>query len=138
MRYAKVNELVGKTLVAVEVSRDRDEITFRCADGAVYRMLHDQECCEVVLIEDICGDLGWLVDSPILIAEERTFSGNCKDVEGYSDYVESCTWTFYVIGTARGVVTIRWYGVSNGYYSESVSFIEIIETERGDQQCADK
>jgi hypothetical protein len=82
-------------------------------------MHHSQECCESVYIEDICGDLEDLIDTPILVAEERT-----QDDEGDS-YGGDAMWTFYELRTIKGSVTIRWHGSSNGYYSISVSFVKL-------------
>lgn len=118
---SKFSDLVGKTLTALEVSENKDEIKFACSDGSVYYMNHSQDCCESVLIEDITGDLADLVDSPILQAEEST---NTNDTMGKNVY-ESFTWTFYRISTAKGLVVLRWFGESNGYYSESVDFTKV-------------
>ena len=121
------SDLVGKTLAAADVSDYRDLITFRTTEGEVYEMFHDQDCCENVTIEDICGDLQALVgDGAILSAEEVTN----VDEPPIGDYVESYTWTFYHIRTMHNTVTIRWYGESNGYYSESVSIEKYAKGER--------
>lgn len=121
---AKVEDLIGKTLSKVAVEQgglDNDEIVFTCDDGVQYTMRHDQDCCEGVTIEDICGDIKDLVGSPILLAEEVTHIG--EDPEGVPHPGEmSFTWTFYKFATMKGYITIRWYGESNGYYSEDVSF----------------
>lgn len=114
---ANVSDLIGKTLKDIEVAGQDESIIFYCDDGVKYIMHHCQECCECVSIEDICGNIKDLIGSPITMAEEETNSDNPKD-----EYNESFTWTFYKLATSKGYVTIRWYGKSNGYYSESVYF----------------
>lgn len=118
--------MVGKTLVSVVKNSDNDELLFETTDGGKYRMYHSQDCCEGVTIDDICGDLEDLIGSPILVAEEAISEGKNPDGVPVPDYQDSFTWTFYKIDTAKGGVTIRWYGNSNGYYSESVDFEKVI------------
>lgn len=110
------NELLGKTLTEVQASDD--EIRFMCSDGSEYRQFHDQNCCESVSVEEVIGDWADLIGSPILVANETSNS----DQGPRGEYDESYTWTFYKLDTAKGGVTIRWYGHSNGYYSERVDF----------------
>ena len=107
------SELVGKTLTNVLVDNYEDTITFVLNSGEEYSLYHDQDCCEDVNIEDVNGDLMDLVNTPILVAEERTSE---------DDSAECGMWTFYTLRTIKGSVDIRWYGSSSGYYSVSVSF----------------
>ena len=117
---ANVNELVGKILT--KVVRNGDEsLTFYCEDGSVYSMYHDQDCCESVEIDDLNGDLEDLVGSPVTYAEELTN----VDEKGKGEYEDSYTWTFYKFATVKGWVDVKWYGCSNGYYSESVTFTKV-------------
>jgi hypothetical protein len=118
--FEDVNVLVGKTLTEIQKVED-DEIYFVTSDGETYRMWHYQDCCESVSIEDIIGDLNDLIGSPITMAEEVTEEG--EDDE----FGDSSTWTFYKFATNKGYVTIRWFGTSNGYYSESVDFAKVKE-----------
>jgi hypothetical protein len=50
-----------------------------------------------------------------------------SDYEGENTGDESFTWTFYKFATRKGFVTVRWYGSSNGYYSEGVS-VDVVDT----------
>lgn len=113
--HCAISELSGKTLTAIEQDNDA-EIIFTVDNGEKYRMFHEDDCCENVYIEDVCGDLSDLIGNPLLQVEESSSSDNPKE------YSESHTWTFYKFATIKGSVTIRWYGESNGYYSESVDF----------------
>jgi len=117
------NILEGKVLKSVNRNGD-EEIIFTTVDGDVFKMYHDQDCCEGVSIDDICGDLDDLIGSPIVRATEDTnYKESPDDLKHREEDFDSFTWTFYNIATNKGHVTIRWLGESNGYYSESVDFI---------------
>lgn len=122
MRVRQFSELIGHTFVSVEGEKDGKKLIFRRDDGKVFTFWHRQDCCESVLIEDICGDIKDLIGSPILVAEEVSNLDDFKEPERDYDYGGSRTWTFYKFATAKGYVDVRWLGESNGYYSESVSF----------------
>jgi hypothetical protein len=115
-RIVDISEFVGMTFKAVE-NHNNEEIIFTTENDIKFKMYHMQDCCECVLIESVIGDIEDLVGSPILMAEESTNAGDVN----YGTY----TWTFYKLATVKGYVDIRWYGSSNGYYSESVELVEL-------------
>jgi hypothetical protein len=120
----EIVSLIGKTLT--EITNNDEEIILKTSQGEVYKMWHSQDCCESVSVEDIIGDINDLIGNPILQAEESTNSeSHPEGINRVHDYDESFTWTFYKLATIKGYVTIRWYGESNGYYSESVRFDKI-------------
>lgn len=108
----QIKELIGRTIT--RIVNEGSVLKFYMKTGPHVIMYHEQDCCEDVRIEDICGDLEDLLDTPILRAEERYHSKK----EKYGDLSE---WTFYEVATIKGSVTIRWYGESNGYYSTAIS-----------------
>lgn len=126
MKDVEFSELIGKTLVTVvdlKLRSDRiNELRFVCSDGSAYRMYHIQDCCEDVSLEDICGDWSDILNQVVLAAEEASNIANPE----YTGLCDSHTWTFYRITTQRGQVVLRWLGESNGYYSEKVTFEQII------------
>ena len=119
----QIEKLIGLTLKEIKV--DDDEFIFITECGRTFVMYHEQDCCEDVSIDDICGNLEALIGALFMVAEESSNSDNPKSPY----YEESYTWTFYRIGNILEFVVIRWYGESNGYYSESVNFREITKKE---------
>lgn len=115
-------DFIGATLASVDVCRSgsEDKITFYATDGRIWEMRHDQDCYEIVSIDDICGNIDDLVGAPILSAEE-SWKRDDPDADGG----DSQTWTFYRITTFKGTVVIRWHGENNGYYSEDVDFCKV-------------
>lgn len=124
---AKLSELIGRTVV--KITTEDDEIIFFMENGERYKLYHEQDCCENVSIDDICGDLEDLIGSPITMSEEvsnyEPTSDEDKNRAKESNDWGSCTWTFYKFATIKGYVDVRWFGESNGYYSESVYFEKV-------------
>lgn len=116
MGRPQIEDMVGQVFDSVLKSEDDDELHF-INSSHFYVFYHDQDCCESVWIESIDGDLADLQAEPLLMAEEVIHYGETDDYE-------SCTYTFYKFATIKGSVTVRWNGVSNGYYSESVDFCD--------------
>jgi len=114
------NVLEGEVLTKVEETTDvsGDVLIFHTQSGNRYRMKHHQECCEQVWLEDKNGKFDDIVGDRILSAykaEHQSVNDGC------------CTWTFFIIATIKHVLTLRWIGESNGYYSEDVEFEEITD-----------
>lgn len=132
---AELKDLIGQTMSSVE-NVNNEELVFTTTEGKKYKLYHSQDCCESVTIEDIVGCLNDLVGSPILNAEEVSYSREeelpphervrlqMERVQDKYRCEDSCTWTFYKFATIKGYVDVRWLGESNGYYSESVDFEE--------------
>ena len=121
-----INVLLGKTVTAITGKVGDDEIIFTCDNGEQFKLYHSQDCCESVYVEDVIGDMEDLIGSPLLMAEEISYCNESPDGTTTPEYQnDSFNWTFYKFATIKGYVTIRWYGESNGYYSESVDFCKL-------------
>lgn len=96
---------------------NREECFINFDNNEFIQIYHAQDCCEDVWLEDINGDTN--LEGAIFY---EIIEKECnKDALNEED--ESFTWTFYTIRTSKGYLDLRWYGTSNGYYSESISFL---------------
>jgi hypothetical protein len=128
----EAHNLLCKTFSCIVRGKDRmgqDFLRFDSPDGSSILFYHLQDCSEIVDLIDICGDLSDLENAPILQAEmvQSEMAGEEVDEIGSAYNCFSATggiWTFYKFATIKGAVTLRWAGMSNGYYSEKVDIFE--------------
>lgn len=112
------------SIICDPIEHPSDAIIFITEDNKIFKLFYEQDGYASCAIADISGDIEDLIDSPILIVEAVTNKNeNPPDIK-VPKYQESFTWTFYKISTIKGSVTICWYGESNGYYNEEVTFAE--------------
>lgn len=120
----ELNVLVNTIMSSVIYNEDEEAILFTDNNSNKYILMHEQDCCEDVYVESIEGDLNDLVNTPILVAEKMDNIGEMPPKDPLdARYI----WTFYKFATVKGYVTIRFYGSSNGNYSEAVSFFQVTE-----------
>jgi hypothetical protein len=138
MEHYDLSIFVGriiKKILHLKREYGSDELLFVFDNNDVICFNHVQDCCESVYIESITGDLLDLLNSPLTIC--RSVSSDKSNLDVFNSFLiendiksgdlinedadSSETWTFYTFATINGYVDVRWYGTSNGYYSESVS-----------------
>lgn len=114
------SHLTGKVISCIKEDEEDDyELHIECSDGTHFKMFHDQDCCESVKLIDGLEDLKALIGGRIEFAEVI--------VNGQDKNNDHETWTFYKLSTIQASATLRWYGTSNGYYSEGVDFCKLMD-----------
>jgi len=110
-----------KNQTITDISSDYESVTFKTVDKT-YRLEHYQDCCESVRLENVIGDIKNILNVPITLAEED----NPGDPDWYSEsYNDSHTWSVFILEAGGKRVEFWFLGESNGYYGESVDFVEI-------------
>ena len=118
--HCDIKDMVGKKITGIYYDEDYFQIR---TDDCVYAFYHEQDCCESVWLTQVDGISDKIIGSRIVIAEVVTKTG--EDGVINTDEYNSVTWSFYKIGTNKGMIDFRFQGVSNGYYSETVDLIKI-------------
>lgn len=114
--------LKGKTITSIDIDRENDEVILTIENGNKYKLYHDQNCCESVVINKICGDISKVINSPLINVKYKVLDNDPKWYK--TDYDDSHTWTSFLFETENGGLEIIWLGESNGYYGEGVSVDE--------------
>ena len=110
-------KLIGKTIKSITgLSESSEVVIINFTDGSLITQTHDQDCCETVQVEQVDGPVAKHIGAKFYGLDEKEIGNYEQVVNGY----DSLTATFYTLKTSAGYLDWRWYGESNGYYSESV------------------
>ena len=109
-----IKDLNGKKVIGIYYDEENFQIL---TDDGVYAFHHEYDCCESVWLTQVDGISDKIIGSRIVIAEVVTDEKDTED--GHT------TWSFYKIGTNKGMIDFRFQGESNGCYSETVDLVKI-------------
>ncbi len=111
-----ISEFIGQKITKISGgNKGDDEIVISFEAMPDIKILHFQDCCEDVQIEDIDANLQDFVGGQLLGIEKSN-----GELPALDEYDDSYTWSFVKIKTTKGWANVRFYGTSNGYYSEDV------------------
>ena len=114
-----MEELNGKVIDYISgCNVDSGLFVIKFEDGTSIEFFHNQSCCERVYIEDVNGNPDSHAGATLYGIDVKSNSDSINPDLEYSSY----TWTFYTIRTSKGYLDVRWFGGSNGYYSENVDY----------------
>lgn len=88
--------------------------------GETYVAFHEQDCCEHVWVTDY-GDIESAVGEYLMQLESVSNEGG----EELPDDQGSHTWTFVNVRTDKDTYQLRFYGTSNGCYSEDAQWYRL-------------
>lgn len=109
---------LGATVTAVTgMEEDSNEAVIETDKGTV-RLRHFKDCCEDVRLLDVAGDPEDLVGGLIVTFEQRT--GPLDPKKGKKPKGGD-TYTFFVIRTTRGDVTLRWGATEWTHYGTEIT-----------------
>lgn len=111
-----MNPLVGKTITAVYIAKDRKALRFDIGD-AQQLALTDGDCCSVTWIESVEAPevlIGLTVLTAAPIPMPRSITLDCPD--------DDCKDYGFQITTERGHCVIAYRNASNGYYGGSLEW----------------
>jgi len=119
-----LNGAVITSICGLSVGSERVEITIQ--GDRKFVLFHNQDCCETVRIKRVTGNIEDVIGSSVLEAIETIWPQDEYPPDAEKEkYDDSFSYTDFALRTHNGTMKIRWRGDSNGYYSESVSFVEV-------------
>lgn len=111
-----LNDLFGRKIESVEgCYKGSNFMKIKFTDG-ISVVFQPSNLCANVEIDDVNGDPQGMVGH--LIKKVEVVSN--KQFSAKDEYTKNYLWTFYKFATLDGYIDIRWYGTSNGWYSEEV------------------